>query len=234
MCITNRGRDGERMGDMTTTPRIPEPATEVLFDVTAALAEFHEAAYNEPFGTGSVERSALRIKLHNQEHAELIDALVDQNIAEIAHELADVVYVAFGTAHSLGIPLVRVVEEIHRANMSKTTDGAMMKSPDGKVIKGPGYAAPNVERVLCGCPGEPCPDGPQPDCLIHGLNAATIQWLYANGLCAVASAQEAVETVNHRAAEADRVRYRTAHRGTNYAVQANAPYSLTEKDHAEY
>jgi predicted HAD superfamily Cof-like phosphohydrolase len=67
----------------------------------------------------------------------------------LAHELADVVYVAYGTALVHGIDLDEVIAEIHRANMSKLgPDGQVARRADGKVLKGEHYRAPDVGAVL--------------------------------------------------------------------------------------
>jgi predicted HAD superfamily Cof-like phosphohydrolase len=70
----------------------------------AMLAEFHDAL-GQPYGHGNIADSTLRIKLHREETKELIEALRDGDRVAIAQELADVVYVAYGTAHSLGLEL---------------------------------------------------------------------------------------------------------------------------------
>ena len=67
----------------------------------------------------------------------------------IAHELADLAYVVYGTAEEYGIDLGPVIEEIHRANMSKLDDhGQPIKDERGKVLKGPNYTKPDVAAVL--------------------------------------------------------------------------------------
>lgn len=93
------------------------------------LAEFHAALGDEPGHGGA----ALRVKLHDEEHSELVEELTelgplgfrsprsdgDVDRAKLARELADVVYLAFGTAHAFGIDLDVALAEIHRAAMSK-------------------------------------------------------------------------------------------------------------------
>lgn len=67
----------------------------------------------------------------------------------LAHELADVVYVAYGTALVHGVDLDAVIAEVHRSNMSKLgPDGSVSRRADGKVLKGEHYAAPDVAGVL--------------------------------------------------------------------------------------
>jgi NTP pyrophosphatase (non-canonical NTP hydrolase) len=115
---------------------------------SAMLAEFH-AACGQPFGHGSVANLALRRQLHIEEHCELIEALDSADLATVAQELADVVYVAYGTAHSLGIPLDAVLAEVHRANMSKFgPDGQPILRGDGKVMKSAEFVPADVAAVL--------------------------------------------------------------------------------------
>jgi predicted HAD superfamily Cof-like phosphohydrolase len=67
----------------------------------------------------------------------------------LAHELAVVVYVAYGTALVHGIDLDEVIAEIHRSNMTKLgPDGRVARRADGKVLKGEHYRAPDVAAVL--------------------------------------------------------------------------------------
>ena len=47
---------------------------------------------------------------------------------EITQEIADLVYVAYGAALAYGIDLDAVIEEVHRANMSKLGDDGQRSS----------------------------------------------------------------------------------------------------------
>lgn len=112
-----------------------------------AIVDFH-GAMGQPFGGGGIEESELRIRLHREETQELVEALEAEDLAAAARELADVVYVAYGTAYSLGIPLDLVFAEVHRANMSKIGPTGPLFREDGKVLKPDGFIPPDVERVL--------------------------------------------------------------------------------------
>lgn len=121
---------------------VPGPVAEML-------DQFHEGI-GEEYGSGDVDHSDLRILLHEDEHRELIEAFDNRDLPAIARELADVVYVAYGTAHSLGIPLDRVIAEVHAANMRKFgPDGRPIAvREDGKVLKPDGWTGPDVAAVL--------------------------------------------------------------------------------------
>lgn len=126
------------------------------------ISEFHRA-FGQSFGDGG-SSNALRARLHAEESRELCDELelLDdleargftpnrRELADVAKELADVVYVAYGTAFSLGIDLDAVLAEVHRSNMAKRgPDGRFMFREDGKVLKGPGYTPPDIAAVLTG------------------------------------------------------------------------------------
>ena len=97
----------------------------------------------------SPELAAHRGELLAEEAAEVAEVAVAGPLDRLAHELADVVYVAYGTALVHGIDLDAVIAEIHRANMTKLgPDGLVSRRADGKVLKGDHYRAPDVSDVL--------------------------------------------------------------------------------------
>lgn len=117
------------------------------------VAQFHAAVgVRSPDGPTlavAPEQLALRQDLLDEEVAELRAAVAAADLVAVADALADVVYVACGTAHVLGIPFDEVFAEVHRANMSKLeVDGRPILRADGKVLKGPAYVPPDVGRVL--------------------------------------------------------------------------------------
>ncbi|MEV6741563.1 MazG nucleotide pyrophosphohydrolase domain-containing protein [Streptomyces sp. NPDC051104] len=97
----------------------------------------------------SPELAAHRGELLAEEAAEVAEVSVTGPLDRLAHELADLVYVAYGTALVHGIDLDAVIAEIHRANMTKIgPDGTVSRRVDGKVLKGDHYRAPDVSAVL--------------------------------------------------------------------------------------
>ncbi|MEV6759776.1 MazG nucleotide pyrophosphohydrolase domain-containing protein [Streptomyces sp. NPDC051105] len=116
------------------------------------VREFHRAfgldARTTPTEV-SPELAAHRGELLAEEAAEVAEVAVDGPLDRLAHELADVVYVAYGTALVHGIDLDAVIAEIHRSNMSKLgPDGQVARRADGKVLKGEHYRAPDVSAEL--------------------------------------------------------------------------------------
>ncbi|MER5600433.1 MazG nucleotide pyrophosphohydrolase domain-containing protein [Streptomyces sp. NPDC002265] len=97
----------------------------------------------------SPQLAAHRGELLAEEAAEVAEVSVAGPLDSLAHELADVVYVAYGTALVHGIDLDAVIAEIHRSNMTKLgPDGQVARRADGKVLKGDHYEAPDVSAVL--------------------------------------------------------------------------------------
>ncbi|MGW5372035.1 pyrophosphohydrolase domain-containing protein [Streptomyces sp. NPDC004009] len=116
------------------------------------VREFHLAFGLDAHGTPTEvapELAAQRGELLAEEAAEVAEVSVGSPLDRLAHELADVVYVAYGTALVHGIDLDEVIAEIHRANMSKLGPGGQVaRRADGKVLKGEHYRAPDVAAVL--------------------------------------------------------------------------------------
>jgi predicted HAD superfamily Cof-like phosphohydrolase len=68
----------------------------------------------------------------------------------LAKELADVLYVVYGTADLLEIPLEAVFTEVHRSNMSKVVAGEVIRRGDGKILKPDTYREADVHGALTG------------------------------------------------------------------------------------
>jgi len=96
----------------------------------------------------SIDECVLRMSLLEEEFDEYFDAEEDADIVGIADALADIIYIALGTAVSYGIPLDKVFEEVHRSNMAKLVDGKVLRRADGKVQKPEGWTPPDIAGVL--------------------------------------------------------------------------------------
>ncbi|MGW0168934.1 pyrophosphohydrolase domain-containing protein [Streptomyces sp. NPDC003343] len=97
----------------------------------------------------SPDLAAHRGELLAEEASEVAEVAVTGPLDRLAHELADLVYVAYGTALVHGIDLDAVIAEIHRANMTKIgPNGTVSRRADGKVLKGDHYRAPDVTAIL--------------------------------------------------------------------------------------
>ena len=90
----------------------------------------------------------LRMRLLSEEFVEYNTAEHDNNFIEVADALAELIYIACGTAASYGIPLNAIFEEVHRSNMAKLVDGKPLKREDGKIIKPEGWKPPDIEKII--------------------------------------------------------------------------------------
>jgi predicted HAD superfamily Cof-like phosphohydrolase len=90
----------------------------------------------------------LRKVLLQEEFNEYITAEAENDIVEIADALADIIYIACGTAVSYGIPLDIIFDEVHNSNMSKLVDGKVIRRSDGKIQKPEGWMPPNIAAIL--------------------------------------------------------------------------------------
>jgi predicted HAD superfamily Cof-like phosphohydrolase len=127
--------------------------------ISRQVEDFHRAYQLEAAEVPTVvgpELARLRQALIDEEVEELRAAAASADVVEIADALADIVYVAYGTARVYGIDLDAVLDEVHSSNMTKLgADGRPVRRADGKVLKGPGYRPPDIARVLGVSPAGP-------------------------------------------------------------------------------
>jgi predicted HAD superfamily Cof-like phosphohydrolase len=91
----------------------------------------------------------LRQSLLEEEFDEYIDAEKRNDFTEVCDALGDMLYIIYGTAVSYGIPIDEIFNEIHMSNMSKLgEDGKPIYRDDGKVLKGPNYFKPKINKIL--------------------------------------------------------------------------------------
>ena len=91
----------------------------------------------------------LRISLINEELEELKKAISEKNLTEVADALTDILYVTYGAGHAFGINLDNCFEEVQKSNMSKLgKDGKPIYNEFGKVMKGPDYFKPNLNKFV--------------------------------------------------------------------------------------
>lgn len=91
------------------------------------------------------ETKQLRVRLIQEEFDELKEAMAAGDLAAVAKEMADLLYVTYGTAVSYGIDLEPVFQEVHRSNLSKIGG---YKRADGKWVKPPTYSPADIESIL--------------------------------------------------------------------------------------
>ena len=91
----------------------------------------------------------LRFELIKEELEELNQAINDKDIKEVADALTDILYVTYGAGSAFGINLDKCFDEVHQSNMSKLgSDGKPIYNEIGKVMKGPNYFKPDLNKFL--------------------------------------------------------------------------------------
>ena len=93
--------------------------------------------------------TSLRYELIKEELEEFRDAIEKKDIKEVADALTDILYVTYGAGHAFGIDLDKCFEEVQNSNMSKLgEDGKPIYNESGKVMKGPNYFKPNLNKFV--------------------------------------------------------------------------------------
>ena len=91
----------------------------------------------------------LRINLIEEELKEFKEAILKKDLKEAADALTDILYVTYGAGHAFGINLDDCFNEVQKSNMSKLgDDGKPIYNQDGKVMKGPKYFKPDLEKLI--------------------------------------------------------------------------------------
>ncbi len=114
----------------------------------AMVEEFHrkfEIVVRKSPTEMSAETKGLRIRLIQEEFDELKESMDAGDLPAIAKEMADLLYVVYGTAVSYGIDMDPVFREVHRSNLSKIGG---YKRADGKWVKPPTYSPAQVAPIL--------------------------------------------------------------------------------------
>lgn len=122
-------------------------------DYLGMVREFHTKFNHHTQTTPGIpayEIMELREKLITEEAEEFHAAIYGTNysgdshhLVEIADAIGDLLYVVFGAALAFGIPIAEVFTEIHRSNMTKSTE----KNEFGKSLKGD-YSPADIRSVL--------------------------------------------------------------------------------------
>lgn len=94
-----------------------------------------------------------RINLLNEEVGELNEAIIeDAHLEHLAKELADVLYVTYGTIVAYGLQdyFPEIFNAVHESNMSKiASDGTVVLNKEKmKVKKGKEYKKPDIKKIL--------------------------------------------------------------------------------------
>ena len=118
-----------------------------MIDYVAMLREFH-TKYGHYIADRpkipAINHVILRRRLIAEEAKEFDYAASTGDLVEIADALADLLYVTVGSAIAFGIPIEEIFTEVHRSNMTKSTE----MDEYGKTIKGPNFELPKIKEIL--------------------------------------------------------------------------------------
>jgi len=124
-------------------------------DKILAVKEFHKAFkldyLESPKANLGSDKNKLRFNLMKEENEEYLEAANNDDLVEVADALGDMLYILCGTIieHGVQHKIDEVFDEIQNSNMSKLGgDGNPIYREDGKVLKGPNYFKPNIEKIL--------------------------------------------------------------------------------------
>ena len=112
------------------------------------MKTFGQDVKNKPsFSTDKINK--LRIDLIKEELDELIGAMKNKDLLEVADALTDILYVTYGAGHAFGIDLDKCFDEVQNSNMSKLDEnGKPIYNDSGKVMKGPNYFKPDLSKFV--------------------------------------------------------------------------------------
>ena len=100
-------------------------------------------------GLSAEKINKLRVSLINEELEEFKEAIKNNDLKEAADALTDILYVTYGAGHAFGINLDKCFDEVQKSNMSKLgNDGKPIYNEQGKVMKGPKYFKPDLNKFL--------------------------------------------------------------------------------------
>ena len=116
--------------------------------VKTFMETFGQEVKTKPsFSTDKI--NSLRYDLISEELEELKIAMKNKDLLEVADALTDILYVTYGAGHAFGIDLDQCFDEVQNSNMSKLDEnGKPIYNEAGKVMKGPKYFKPNLNKFL--------------------------------------------------------------------------------------
>ena len=124
-------------------------------DKINSVKEFHKVFNLDflevPKANIGLEKNKLRFNLMKEENEEYLNAANNNDLIEVADALGDMLYILCGTIieHGFQYKIDEIFDEIQNSNMSKLgKDGKPIYREDGKVLKGPNYFKPNIEKIL--------------------------------------------------------------------------------------
>lgn len=136
---------------------------------SSQVREFHRAADGPVPDRPTVpdlELLDLRARLIAEESAEVADefdrlrrrvaalsTVEPPDLAALAHELVDLLYVAYGALDAFGLPTDAIFDAVHAANLAKTT-GNRVVDENGKLGKPEGWQPADVVAIVAAAYGD--------------------------------------------------------------------------------
>ncbi len=117
-----------------------------MFNPLELVKEFHRKFHVPVLDKPSLipdERSSFRYTLIKGEVDEYIEGVKNKDLENIAKELADIIWSAYGTVleHGLQDKFEEIFKELYRSNMSKDYH-------EFKMVKGPKYFKADIKKIL--------------------------------------------------------------------------------------
>lgn len=125
-----------------------EPYQQEVDTLIKASGLFLEMVVADLKAVQNPDQRILRMRLLLEEVHEYVQAEYTNDIVGIADGLADILYIANGTAVAYGIPLDPIFTDVHLNNMTKLgPDGKPIKK-NGKVVKPDTYKPVNIDHYF--------------------------------------------------------------------------------------
>ena len=98
----------------------------------------------------AISQYKMYLDLIQEEHAELKQAIEDDNLTEQLDALVDILVVTIGAIHSAGFDGEGAWKEVMSTNFAKidSLTGKVRKREDGKVLKPANWRAPNLTPYI--------------------------------------------------------------------------------------
>ena len=132
------------------SPTTPDRTRLRLSLIAEEFFELLEASSSNPVTKKRIEALRREVEHFLSVPAAVVYGDLTPDLVGTADALADLIYVIYGYALELGIPLSTVLQEVHSSNMSKLdpTTGQPIYREDGKVLKGSNFREPDIGGIL--------------------------------------------------------------------------------------
>lgn len=96
------------------------------------------------------EESSYFVRFILEEISEYMKAYEENSLVDAADAIIDLIYVALGCAHAMGLPFEELFKVVHSANMKKQPADDFIRSTRGRqydVVKPIGWTGPEGEMI---------------------------------------------------------------------------------------